>query len=93
MPKAQVIVYSRPGCHLCDEAKDAIRQAGCDEQFKLEEINIETSDTLLEMYRFDIPVVTINGQEAFRHRVEPGKFREMILSLDSSKGCARQHLL
>ena len=79
MAKAQVIVYSRDGCHLCDEAKDAIRAAGCDEAFVLEEINIESDSKLLEMYKFDIPVVTINGAEAFRHRVEPKRFRQLVM--------------
>ena len=78
MSKAHVIVYSRPGCHLCDEAKAAIQNAGCDDRFVLEEINIETSRELLLKYQFDIPVVTINGVEAFRHHVDPGRFREAI---------------
>ena len=79
MPKAHVILYSRPGCHLCEEAKESIRQAGCDERFELEEINIETSEHLLTRYRFDIPVITVDGEEAFRHRVDAAKFRELIL--------------
>ena len=64
MSKAHVIVYSRPGCHLCDEAKEAIQQSGCGDQFVLEEINIETSRELLLKYQFDIPVITINDVEA-----------------------------
>jgi glutaredoxin len=78
LSKAHVIVYSRPGCHLCDEAKDAIQSARCDDDFVLEEINIETSRDLLTKYRFDIPVITINGSEAFRHRVDSEKFRNLI---------------
>ena len=78
MTKAQVIVYSRPGCHLCDEAKLAIQSAGCDDRFTLEEINIESDRELLRKYQYDIPVVTIDGQEAFRHRVDVNKFRELV---------------
>ena len=84
MSKAQVIVYSRPGCHLCDEAKDAIRMADCAEWLTLEEINIESSRDLLLKYQFDIPVITIDGVEAFRHRVDSEKFRQMILA---ARGC------
>ena len=79
MPKAQVIVYSRPGCHLCDEAKEVINNAGCKGSFELTEINIETSEELLNLYRFDIPVISINGVEAFRHRVDTQEFRQLIL--------------
>ena len=78
MSKAHVIVYSRPGCHLCDEAKEVIARAECANEFELEEINIETDRDLLRRYRFEIPVVTINGVEAFRHRVDAVKFRELI---------------
>ena len=78
MAKAHVIVYSRPGCHLCDEAKAAIRQANCAEQYTLEEIDIETSPILLQKYQNDIPVVTINGVEAFRHRVNPHEFKKSL---------------
>jgi len=76
--KPHVIVYSRPGCHLCDEAKDAISLAGCNNAFTFEEINIETSRELLLKYQFDIPVVTIDGVEAFRHRVDSLRFRDTI---------------
>jgi len=79
LSKAHVIVYSRPGCHLCDEAKEAIKLAGCDESFELEEINIDESRELLLLYQFDIPVIMIDGEEAFRHRVDSKKFRELML--------------
>jgi len=78
LTKAHVIVYSRPGCHLCDDAKDAIRSAGCDDAFTLEEVNIESSRELLMKYQFDIPVVTINGVEAFRHRVDSARFKDLL---------------
>jgi glutaredoxin len=55
MSKAHVIIYSRPGCHLCDEAKTAIQNAGCGERFTLEEINIESDDELLRKFKYDIP--------------------------------------
>ena len=80
MYKPHVIIYSRPGCHLCDEAKAAIMNAGCDDQFVLQEINIDSSETLLGKYRYDIPVVTIDGVETFIHRVTPKEFREKIIS-------------
>jgi glutaredoxin len=80
MSKAHVIIYSRPGCHLCDDAKAVIMSAGCGDRFVLEEINIESSDELLTKYRYDIPVITIDGVETFIHRVTPREFREKIIS-------------
>jgi glutaredoxin len=78
MSKPQVIIYSRPGCHLCDEAKAAIESAGCSDQFVLSEINIESDDELLSKYKYDIPVITIDGVESFIHRVNPDEFRTRI---------------
>ena len=78
MSKPHVIVYSRPGCHLCDEAKAVMQNAGCRDKFTLEEINIESDDELLRKYKYDIPVVVIDGVEAFRHRVDVSRFREIV---------------
>ena len=78
MSKPHVIVYSRPGCHLCDEAKAVIQNAGCSDNFTLEEINIESDDELLRKYKYDIPVITIDGIEAFRHRVNVDEFKKSV---------------
>ena len=78
MSKPHVIIYSRPGCHLCDEAKAAIISAGCSDQFTLEEVNIESDKELLNKYKYDIPVIAIDGVETFIHRVNPSEFRTRI---------------
>ena len=79
MHKAHVIVYSRPGCHLCDEAKAAIESAGCSDSFTLEEVNIESDQELLKKYKYDIPVITIDGKEAFLHRIDPEEFKTRVV--------------
>jgi glutaredoxin len=73
-----VIIYSRPGCHLCDEAKAAIQNSNCSDHYTLEEVNIESDDELLKKYKYDIPVVTIDGDEAFKHRVDPSEFKRRV---------------
>jgi len=73
-----VIIYSRPGCHLCEEAKQAIDGAQCANEYTLEEIDIESDGALLRRYGDDIPVITINGEEAFRHRVTAEEFRRKL---------------
>ena len=72
--KRRVTIYSKPGCHLCDEAKEVMRQAGCDDLFELEEVNIESDAELQARYRFEIPVIMINGVEAFRYRLTKEAF-------------------
>lgn len=77
--KVHIIIYTRPECHLCDEARKAIDQANCAAYYTLEVVNIENDPELLKRYSHDIPVVTVNGVEAFRHRVDSAKFKEAIL--------------
>jgi glutaredoxin len=77
--KARVIIYSRPECHLCDEAKAAIENSNCSEHYTLEEVNIESDEGLLKKFKYDIPVVLIDGEEAFRHRVDPDEFKIRVI--------------
>jgi glutaredoxin len=62
---ATVVVYSRPGCHLCEEAIAQIvalhEQGYC---FDLHEVDIESNDLLLRRYLERIPVVEVDGIEA-----------------------------
>jgi glutaredoxin len=74
----KVVIYSKPGCHLCEVAKAAIQAAGCEGQYTLAEINIESDPDLLRRYRYDIPVITFDGVEAFRHRFSAEEFREAL---------------
>ncbi len=78
MTKTQVVIYTRSGCHLCEIAKSVMRDAGCYAEFVLNEVDIESDPSLLERYKNDIPVITINGVEAFRHRLSAEAFREAL---------------
>ena len=76
---AQVTLYSKPGCHLCEEMKSEIARADCAEAFDLKEVNIESDAELFARYRFDIPVLLIDGVEMFRHRLSADAFRRALL--------------
>ena len=76
--KPHVIIYSRPGCHLCEEAKQVIHSALGTDTFSFDEVNIEGNLDLLQRYRDDIPVITIDGVEMFRHRLTVVEFRAAI---------------
>ena len=83
--KPHVIVYSRPGCHLCDEAKEVIKEVQKKFDLTLEEVNIQDDLKLLEKYRFDIPVIMINGVEEFRHRVKALELAEALRRLGANE--------
>lgn len=75
----EVTLYTRPGCHLCEDAKKAImpilREAGA----ILREVNIENDTVLEERYGLDIPVIFIGARKAAKHRVDKKQFRRQLL--------------
>ena len=77
----QVILYTRPGCHLCEEMKETMISSGCAELYELEEIDIDSDPELFARYQFEIPVLFVNGVEAFRHRVRADEFRAYVTAL------------
>jgi len=83
MHRAIVIIYSRPGCHLCEEARATILSAGCSGEFELREVNIDQDAAALERYQNDIPVVFINGVKVFKHKVDPKEFKRKLRRLSA----------
>ena len=65
----RVEIYSKPDCPLCEEAKQVIRRVQSRIPFQLIETNIEEDPKLLEVFRYEIPVIFIDSRKAFKHRV------------------------
>jgi glutaredoxin len=76
--KPHVILYTRPGCHLCEEAKVQMASARCRDEYTFEEINIETEPELLQLYRYEIPMITVDGVKAFKYRLSSADFLKSI---------------
>ncbi len=73
---ADVVVYSRPGCHLCEQALEqvvALHEEGY--RFELHEVDIESHELLLRRHLERIPVVEVDGVEV----------SELILDRDALK--------
>jgi len=74
----QVTIFTRPGCHLCEEARAVIeplvREFGC----TLLELKIDEDGELQERYGLDIPVIFIGARKAAKHRVNPRQFRRQL---------------
>jgi glutaredoxin len=66
----RIEIYSRPGCHLCDEAKAVVELFLQKFPLELKVTNVDTDARLRDAYGTEIPVILINGTEAFRHRVD-----------------------
>ena len=80
-PKARVVLYSKPGCHLCEEMKAEMNRAGCSDLYELVEVNIDDAADLFARYRYEIPVLSINGIEAFRYHLRADEFRNYVTEL------------
>jgi glutaredoxin len=76
----EVIVYSRPGCHLCDDAKDAIERIRSRERLDLavREVNIDLDPGLRELYDQEVPVIFIAGRKAFKYRIDERQFIDRV---------------
>ncbi|MCE9544044.1 MAG: glutaredoxin family protein [Planctomycetia bacterium] len=70
----RVILYTRVGCHLCDDARDLLRRHGLEP----EEIDIDRDPRLLAQYNECVPVVEIDGKVRFRGRVDEMLLRRLL---------------
>ena len=62
---SEVVLYGRDGCCLCDDARELLLKVQDDHPFAFRERDIESDEALLRAYLERIPVVTIDGVEAF----------------------------
>jgi hypothetical protein len=74
----EVVLYSRPGCGLCDEARDVIVAERERSAFGFREVDVTGDDALELEYGIRIPVVLVDGEELFEIRVAPAAFAEAV---------------
>lgn len=75
-----VVLYSRPGCGLCDEARAVILAERARTPFAFTEVDVSMDDELERAYGIRIPVVVVDGEEAFEVRVDPAAFAALLRS-------------
>ena len=75
---ALITIYFKPGCHLCDRAKEVIERCRAKVEFATEIVDISQNPELLERYRDDIPVILLDGNEIARHFVRERKLLELL---------------
>jgi len=74
----RVRLYFASGCHLCDAARSVLEEVRAKIPFELEEIDIGGDPELERRYRERIPVVAIDGDEAFTYFVHPDGLRRRL---------------
>ena len=78
MSTPTLTLYSRPGCHLCDDARVALERVRARAPFALREVNIETDDSLLRRYLERIPVIALDGCELYDFHVDETDLRARL---------------
>jgi glutaredoxin len=71
-------LYTKHGCHLCDDVRSTLDELQADHLFALEEIDITTNEELFARYRFDIPVLLKDGLEVARGRITDRALLEIL---------------
>jgi hypothetical protein len=74
-----VTLYGRPGCHLCDEARESLQRVQTRVPFTVQEVDITTDDVLHARYLERIPVVSADGEDLFDYEVDEDALEHFIL--------------
>lgn len=80
MADLDVVLYTRSGCHLCEEAREALTREGLRPRL----VDIDQDAELRRRYDRCVPVVEIDGQERFRGQVDERLLRRLLKGLRSS---------
>jgi glutaredoxin len=73
-----VTIYSRPGCHLCDEMKAVVKHVGATVPLALDEIDISADPELERLYGLEIPVLFVAGKKVAKYRVGEQELRRIL---------------
>ncbi|HEX5412530.1 MAG TPA: glutaredoxin family protein [Terriglobia bacterium] len=80
MGKPQIVIYSRPGCGLCEQARKQVSALQERYEFTLREVNILQDRVTYDMFKDEIPVIFVDGKKAFKHRLDEKRFVRIMES-------------
>ena len=78
-----VVLYGRDGCCLCDDARELLVRVRARHEFVLLERDIDTDDELFKAYLERIPVITIDGEEAFELLIDEAELQRRLDTVQS----------
>jgi glutaredoxin len=71
---AQVILYTRKGCHLCEVVKESLVKLERRGGYKWQEVDVDSNPEVRRLYTDEVPVVFINGRKAFKYHMDEQDF-------------------
>ena len=78
MSAVQIDFYTKPGCHLCLEALDVLKELQKHFDFEIRSVNILESSKFMTRYQDSIPVATLNGRTILKHRADEKLLRRVL---------------
>lgn len=82
----RILVYTKPGCHLCDDMLDLLRVTLRGSGVGVSERNIALDLDDFARYKHDIPVLVIDGHEVARHRISEPALQAALAAAGISRG-------
>jgi glutaredoxin len=76
----EVILYTKPGCCLCDTVKAQLSKIQTKHPFELREVNILEDPATFAKFQEEIPVVFVHGQKAFQYHLDEKEFVQRLIS-------------
>jgi glutaredoxin len=74
----RIEIYTRPGCHLCDEALAELQDATSRFDFELVQRDVQENPEWEAEFGLEVPVIFIDGRKAFKYRIPPGELRKRL---------------
>jgi glutaredoxin len=75
---ARVVLYSRPGCHLCDDARIVIERVCAELGESYDEVDIDADETLRQRFSDEVPVTFVDGKQHDFWRVDEQRLRAAL---------------
>ena len=89
-PPVPVVLYTRAGCHLCEEMKAEVARARTAVPYELREVDVDSDPALAQLHGLSIPVLEIDGRPAFKGRLAAADFaRKLERRAGERRGASR----
>jgi glutaredoxin len=79
-----VTLYGKPGCHLCDDAREVVERVRAEHPFELREVDVSLDPVLLHQYGERIPVLELDGEELFEFHVDEAELVRRVGRVERS---------
>ena len=77
-------LYGKPGCHLCDDAREVVERVRADYPFELRQVDVSLDPVLHREYGERIPVLELDGEELFEFHVDEAELVRRVDRVDGS---------